>query len=141
MLRDVLKCEIQTFEVDKAPKYEAISYSWGKASDRTHIQVCRRHRVLITRSLDSALRYLRHQNKERLLWADAVCIDQDNISEKSTVVAEMHLIFQSAQQVVVWLGQPVRPWSFRVVLGMPDEDDPSVPFYFRGKCQLENRLD
>lgn len=49
------------------------------------------------------------------------------------VVAEMHLIFQSAQQVVVWLGQPVRPWSFRVVLDIPDEDDPSVPFYFRGK--------
>lgn len=137
-LRDVVKCEIDTFEVNTAPDYEALSYVWGNASDVTHIKVGSRHRMRITRSLDSALRYLRHRDKERLLWADAISINQGKIAEKNETVAQMHVIYQNAQQVIVWLGQPVRPWSFRVIVDMPDEEDDKA--YFRGPCQLENRL-
>jgi Heterokaryon incompatibility protein (HET) len=140
MLRDVVKCEIETFNIDKAPAYEAISYAWGDASDLTHVKVGVRHRLLITKSLEAALRYIRHPDKERLLWADAVCIDQNNTAEKNEVVARMHNIYHDAQQVIVWLGQPVRPWSFRVILDMPDKIREQGPLYFRGPCQIENRL-
>jgi Heterokaryon incompatibility protein (HET) len=140
VLRDVVKCEIETFEMDEAPSYEAISYAWGDASDLTSIHVSTGYRMLITRSLDSALRYLRHRNEERLLWADAICIDQKNIAEKNDVVRQMHVIFHEALQVIVWLGQPIRPWSFRVILEMPEDNDENGQLYFRGKCQLENRL-
>jgi Heterokaryon incompatibility protein (HET) len=136
-----VKCEIETFHVDQAPNYEAISYAWGEATDLTYIRIGNRHRMLITKCLDSALRYLRHSSKERLLWADAICINQDKITEKNETVAQMHIIFHNAWQVIVWLGQPIRPWSFRVILNMPDgEEDSNLQLYFRGKCQMENRL-
>ena len=94
--------------------------------------------MLVNRSLELALRYLRHPTKQRLLWADAVCINQDKIAEKNEAVAQMHLIYHNAQQVIVWLGQPVRPWSFRVILNMPDNYT-GTPDYFRGPCQVDNR--
>jgi hypothetical protein len=140
VLRDVVKCEIEKFNIDKVPAYEAISYAWGDASDLTHVKVGVRHRLLITKSLETALRYMRHPHKERLLWADAVCIDQNNTAEKNEVVARMHNIYHDAQQVIVWLGQPIRPWSFHVILNIPDKVDEQDPFYFRGPCQIENRL-
>jgi Heterokaryon incompatibility protein (HET) len=140
VLSDVVKCEIETFNIDRVPAYEAISYAWGDASDRTYIKVGVHHRLLITKSLDTALRYMRHPHKDRLLWADAVCINQNNTAEKNEVVARMHNIYQDAQQVIVWLGQPIRPWSFRVILDMPDQVHENDPRYFRGACQIENRL-
>lgn len=140
VLRDVVKSEIEIFNVDEAPEYEAISYAWGAISDRTPIKVGKRQRLLITRSLELALRYLRHPDKERLLWADAVCINQDKTAEKNEAVSQMHNIYRNASQVIVWLGHPIRPWSFNVILNMPDEVDENSPPYFRGKCQLENRL-
>ena len=67
VLRDVVKCRIEAFEADQAPSYEAISYAWGDASNVTPMKVDTGYRMLITRSLDSALRYLRHHKNERLL--------------------------------------------------------------------------
>ena len=43
LIRDVIKCEIENFDVDKVPDYEAISYAWGKAADVAYIRVGRRH--------------------------------------------------------------------------------------------------
>jgi Heterokaryon incompatibility protein (HET) len=140
MVRDAVKCDIETFNIDKVPAYEAISYAWGDASNRSHIKVGVHHRLLITKSLEVALRYIRYPKKERLLWADAVCIDQNNTAEKNEVVARMHNIYQDAQQVIVWLGQPIRPWSFRVILKIPDRNKGTDSFYLRGPCQIENRL-
>lgn len=144
VLRDVVKCEIEAFNIDEAPEYEALSYAWGDAFDLTYIKVGNRRRLQITRSLDFALRYMRHKDKERLVWADAVCINQRKTAEKNETVTQMHLIYRNARQVVVWLGQPIRPWSFRVIMNIPEEnfDGKTIPptIYFRGKCQIENRL-
>lgn len=142
MLRAHVRCEIETFDIHKAPNFEAISYCWGKGSDLTYINVGERHRFPITRSLYAALTYLRYRKEERLIWVDAICINQENIAEKNEIVAKMHIVFQTAHQVVVWLGQPVRPWSFRVILEIPHEEDiidTKKPAYFRPRCQIENR--
>jgi hypothetical protein len=58
----------------------------------------------IAHNLAIALRHLRHAKKPRILWIDALCINQDDVSERSAEVLEMGSIYSNARQVIVWLG-------------------------------------
>jgi hypothetical protein len=42
---------------------------------------------------------------ERIIWADAVCIDQQNNAEKEQQVQRMAEIYSKASRVIVWLGE------------------------------------
>jgi len=50
-----------------------------------------------------------HPDTTRLLWADALCIDQNNHFELGDQVAKMGAIYTAASQVIVWLGEPLEP--------------------------------
>lgn len=41
---------------------------------------------------------------KRRLWIDAICIDQEDTSERNAQVAIMSRIYSSAKRVIVWLG-------------------------------------
>jgi len=41
---------------------------------------------------------------ERVVWADAICINQEDAKEKSEQVKLMGLIYSRASQVIIWLG-------------------------------------
>jgi hypothetical protein len=41
---------------------------------------------------------------EGLIWIDAICINRDDVAEKSFQVALMPAIYQAATRVIVWLG-------------------------------------
>jgi hypothetical protein len=61
-------------------------------------------------------------NKPRILWIDAICINQDDNDERGEQVARMGAIYGQATTVVLWLGE-VWPdmglaWRFFMVLGM-----------------------
>ncbi|EEU42694.1 uncharacterized protein NECHADRAFT_84187 [Fusarium vanettenii 77-13-4] len=56
-------------------------------------------------NLHSALRYLRGENQDRILWADAICINQLDAVEKGDQIGQMRYIYENAEQVLVWLGQ------------------------------------
>jgi hypothetical protein len=56
-------------------------------------------------NLYAALSRLRDPDLPRLLWADAVCIDQQNLQERSDQVRLMASIYSSAIRVIVWLGE------------------------------------
>jgi hypothetical protein len=60
--------------------------------------------VAVTVNLESALRYLRHSDLPRVLWIDAICINQHDLGEKRHQVSIMQSIYTYAEQVVVWLG-------------------------------------
>jgi hypothetical protein len=60
--------------------------------------------IATTRNLDNALRHLRHSNKSRLIWIDALCINQNNISEKSIQVSNMGNVYRLAKTTISWLG-------------------------------------
>ncbi|KAE9379992.1 HET-domain-containing protein, partial [Stipitochalara longipes BDJ] len=91
--------------------YEAISYCWsqgiGDAIEDTwdfHVK-CGEDTFMVPRNLGRALRRLRYQDKQRRLWMDSVCIDQQSVEEKNVQVAMMGRIFAQARRVVVWLGE------------------------------------
>jgi hypothetical protein len=101
-IRDSAKFPGKTFE------YEALSYVWGPKDNPSYVQVFQGDSaggsISITRNLDIALRHLRQTDRPRLVWIDALCIDQSNDHEKSTQVAIMSRIFRLASCVIAWLG-------------------------------------
>ncbi|MCJ1393786.1 hypothetical protein MMC18_006662 [Xylographa bjoerkii] len=60
--------------------------------------------IMITENLAQALQLHRHEIEPHCLWADQLCIDQQNIPERSAQVRIMKLIFEKAHAVHCWLG-------------------------------------
>ncbi|KAK0651097.1 heterokaryon incompatibility protein-domain-containing protein [Cercophora newfieldiana] len=52
------------------------------------------------------LRYLRHKDRRRTLWVDAICINQHSPTEKATQVPCMDAIYKRAMRVIAYLGSP-----------------------------------
>jgi hypothetical protein len=101
---DPVSVELFCCSLDKAPSYEAISYVWGDPTDQKEI-ICNKKSHLITRNLYSALQIFRLKDQPRVLWADAVCIDQNNDMERGHQVNFMGAIFCNAEKVLAWLGE------------------------------------
>lgn len=51
------------------------------------------------------LRHLRFKEVERTLWIDALCINQDDVDERTEQVQKMRRIYSLADQVLAWLGE------------------------------------
>jgi hypothetical protein len=62
----------------------------------------------VTQGVYQALRELRLEGKERVLWIDALCINQADHLERQEQVQQMHQIYENAVQVMVWLGEAPR---------------------------------
>jgi hypothetical protein len=50
------------------------------------------------------LRYLRYEDKSRVLWIDAIWVDQQNLKERGHQVQRMGDIYKSVDRIIVWLG-------------------------------------
>ncbi|KAH9210536.1 heterokaryon incompatibility protein-domain-containing protein [Leptodontidium sp. 2 PMI_412] len=85
------------------PKYEALSYTWGRADDLRAIEL-NGTRVEVRKNLALALVHLRHASEERVLWIDAICINQSDLEERNRQVELMAYIYARAKRVLVWLG-------------------------------------
>ncbi|KAH7321322.1 heterokaryon incompatibility protein-domain-containing protein [Stachybotrys elegans] len=99
-------CGLEEVNIQRLPPYEALSYCWGDPNDRLPIQ-CNGLPFRVTKSLHSALVRLRLPDQPRRIWADAICINQDDTAERSSQVLLMQTIYRGAVSVVVWLGGPV----------------------------------
>ena len=85
------------------PSYESLSYCWGNKGG--YPILCNSCPITIQQNLFHALRALRLRDAERILWVDAVCINQNDNTERSSQVQLMRQIYQSSIRVVVWLGE------------------------------------
>lgn len=84
--------------------YDAISYHWGSSEDYETVKVNGTD-LSVTRSLHTTLKYMRHASSERIIWIDGLCINQNDLLERSHQVAEMGHIYESAECVRIWLGE------------------------------------
>ena len=98
-----LQAELHVVEIGSGTQYEALSYVWGTAALEHDIYIERR-RYPITEHLDHALRYLRHRDKKRVLWVDALCINQQDTIERNGQVTMMRDIYQNCSAGIAWLG-------------------------------------
>ena len=89
------------------PMYEALSYAWGsnEKSAKIRIEELDGDRTLaVTSNLAEALQHLRFETRPRVLWIDAICVDQQNVPERGHQVSRMVDIFRSASPVIIWIG-------------------------------------
>jgi len=97
---DFVSSKLEDVEGD----YDAVSYTWGKPVLTFPLYVGEDGmQVYVTENLDRALRYLRYETRERLLWADAACINQKDNEEKAIQIPLMVQIFRGARRVMAWL--------------------------------------
>jgi len=78
----VVECDIITSDLASDVEYNALSYVWGDSAARKEV-VLNKKRVEITESLCGALTRYRSSAQTRLLWADAICINQNDMPEKT----------------------------------------------------------
>ncbi|KAF2678954.1 HET-domain-containing protein [Lentithecium fluviatile CBS 122367] len=107
-----LRCHLVEINLDTFDKrtysYEALSYVWGEREGNRPIE-CEGKSLLVTPNCEHALRALRNTIMPRVLWVDAICIDQEcetsGQKEKSHQIGMMGRIYQTARTVLVWLGE------------------------------------
>lgn len=92
-------------DLDAPPTYCALSYMWGQAQHPASITVNSKP-ATIRRTLHDALMSLRSPDQPLVLWIDAVSINQDDVEERNQQVKQMFRIYERAEKVFVWLGQP-----------------------------------
>ncbi|KAI0809957.1 HET-domain-containing protein [Xylaria sp. FL0064] len=86
-----------------ANTYDALSYTWG-SDEKTHTIRVGDAELPITANLHQALVHLRRRRTPRSIWADAICINQEDIPERNEQVKKMAQIYSSASEVIIWLG-------------------------------------
>jgi hypothetical protein len=89
-------------------EYEALSWSWGTEIATYGITIVeggKRYKKRVNRELALALKYLRRENRERVIWIDALCIDQADFDERNHQVQMMSMIYTRAKKVCIWLGE------------------------------------
>jgi len=132
-----LSCRIlEIHRTDSSVEFEAISYVWGSHIPAYYLRDVESDSVLrITESLYHALRALRYPDRSRMLWADAVCINQSDNDEKSNQVKNMGSIYATARRVMVWLGNENFSEAFealRELEKISDDGISTVPFELTG---------
>ena len=115
----VIECTIDTVNLNRCPPFTALSYTWGNpigwdGIDTTydpkrgqiHFILLNERPICVTENLYKAICQIRASaRRDSYLWIDALCINQEDIDEKSAQVRLMCDIYSSAATVLVWLGE------------------------------------
>lgn len=102
-------CTLQVAPLTKELSYEALSWAWGDPARRAKIELAGQCWFTVE-NLVQALRHIRLEDKPRILWIDALCINQHTdhaaLQERSQQVQKMKYIYSMASATLVWLGMP-----------------------------------
>ena len=104
ILGELLEYSLEEYGLDNVPEYTAISYVWGDPLLKRQTVSCGGRRLDVTKTLYDALVKLRDVQRPRLLWADRICINQQDVTERSQQVRLMGEIFRGAAVVTISLG-------------------------------------
>ncbi|KAE8381526.1 heterokaryon incompatibility protein-domain-containing protein [Aspergillus bertholletiae] len=100
-----IECTVDEAELGSGQEYEALSYVWGDRSSPRSI-VLNGKAIEVTVNLEAAIRHLRpREGLPRIIWIDALCINQSDVAERTEQVARMDNIYRQAGRVIIWLGR------------------------------------
>jgi hypothetical protein len=138
---------LATYALNDHPPYEALSYVWGPFDlEDPYLIELDGSPFKVTINLWRALYYLRLESKVRDFWIDAICINQEDLGERSSQVELMRDIYKGSSRTVVWIGNESF-WSHRLFeflksvdkkRGWEDEDERIVKV--EGQIQLQSQL-
>ena len=114
---DPIVCGLHRVKMSSKFRYVALSYCWcepifDKSISLNGVKSC------VWSNLFDALKRLRKHFY--WVWVDQVCINQQDLAEKSAQVSVMHSIYSRADKVISYLG----------------EEGPDTKFYLQWLCEL-----
>ncbi|EHK23063.1 uncharacterized protein TRIVIDRAFT_222322 [Trichoderma virens Gv29-8] len=98
-----VECTLKHGRLGSKLQFDALSYVWGSPAATEEI-TCNNRRRKVGRNLYDALERLRLPDEDRILWIDALCINQADNKEKTQQVRLMGEIYSRARRVLIWLG-------------------------------------
>jgi Heterokaryon incompatibility protein (HET) len=111
-----LRFEVIHHNLDRNIDYAALSYRWGENPVFNRVIHLGDYEFRVTDNLHDALASLKNrqlqndaQTKSQYIWIDQICIDQNDMQERSSQVPLMRRIYEQATKVIVWLGIPDNP--------------------------------
>jgi hypothetical protein len=93
--RQTIHCSLKLVQLDEAGSlpYEALSYVWGPPTPAVPI-VCNEIQMNVTPNLGAALQRLRYSDLTRILWVNAICINQKDLDERAQQVSIMGDVYE-----------------------------------------------
>ncbi|TRX90875.1 hypothetical protein FHL15_008279 [Xylaria flabelliformis] len=117
---DLVTCRLHVTGItDAQMSYSALSYTWTLDEEDRPIWIanmpppkelisCNGFNVSIGKNLFQAIKRIRQPLTSQMIWADALCINQDDVQERTQQVRKMSSIYKNAFRLVVWLGEKNR---------------------------------
>lgn len=101
-----IECTVRHISLLDEPvsKYEAVSYVWSFVKGSAYI-VLDGKTVSVPAAAEEVLRNFRGPIQERVLWIDAICINQRDLGERGHQVALMGEVYSKTIHTLVWLGK------------------------------------
>ncbi|KAH8591024.1 heterokaryon incompatibility protein-domain-containing protein, partial [Bisporella sp. PMI_857] len=96
---EVIRCELSVIRLIDPPEYETLSYDWRSPSLPGQVIFCSQV-TTVTLNLEAAIRRIRPPQIDRLVWIDALCINQNDLEERSEQVQLMTNVFLHALKIV-----------------------------------------
>ncbi|KAK4954303.1 hypothetical protein LTR10_007733 [Elasticomyces elasticus] len=120
-----LACHLEVVSLDDAVEFTALSYVWGTEQPLYSVQVDG-DTLWIRLNLHAYLKLAAdEETKGRGIFIDAICINQNDIAERSSQVALMGRVYSQADEVVVWFGMEER-WTSWLLSKHPSTRDNDV---------------
>lgn len=121
-----ISCRLHHVNLKSLPRYEALSYTWGTEKPGCAISIDGK-RFMVRPNLYNALRVFRpHPTAEsRWIWIDALCINQEDSSEREEQVLKMGLIYSNSWRLLIWLGseEDDSSWAIAAITGFAKSMD------------------
>lgn len=95
--------EMQAFSLNTVPRFYALSYVWGEPEKTMPLPV-NEMRVMVTQNLFHAIEVVFSRYADVWLWADGICINQEDLGERGFQVGLMGRIYGEARLVVACTG-------------------------------------
>ena len=97
-------CSLRQVKLKTLRTYETISYCWGDSEDQCTITV-NGHSISVTANAGAALRRVRRPHASRVVWIDAVCINQQDREERGHQVAIMGDVYRHGSCNLIFLSE------------------------------------
>lgn len=101
-----LRCALQQAFLNSSPlpRYRTISYCWGDPKARKSV-ILNGLKWFVPANTKAALQCMRLPDADRVVWIDAICIDQDDPEERGHQIGMMYDIYSNTQENLIYLGE------------------------------------
>jgi len=109
-LIDLPQCSLQKYSLTDCPGYTALSYTWGKPTPTYRVAIEGANLEVSQNLFDFLDAYTTERwgmndiEKPVFYWIDQICINQEDLVERSDQVSIMGNIYKRAKIVLIWLG-------------------------------------